>query len=266
MGPGVWKVERHGGFLWLASRLARGPWWLRCYPRRSPSRGRSTCVGCPGARRVESVGCGDQPRLEAPDAGIGLLRPGGQHFDTSPGTAVSRGSVARQCARCGAVLDAEGGGRPKYVEDDGLGGAQHRGEQRGQVDVALACGAYDAGEDLLGVGALPGAVAAAHLADDDGGPDGLFGAPVGGVDRRVPQECEDGAEFDGQVRGEALGVVVRRRVVDQPADVPIVSSTKLLAGEPAETERMNCTTSPGSSTEPRRRELAVCPYPAQMVS
>ena len=83
----------------------------------------------------------------------------------------------------------------------------------------MTCGANDAGEDLLGVGALPGAVAAAHLADDDGGPDGLFGAPVGGVDRRVPQEREDGAEFDGQVRGEALGVVVRRRVVDQPADL-----------------------------------------------
>ena len=103
--------------------------------------------------------------------------------------------------------------------DDGHGGAQHRGEQRRQVEVALSCGAYDAGEDLLGVGALSGAVAAAHLADDDGGPDGLFGAPVGGVDRRVPQEREDGAEFDGQVRGEALGVVVRRRVVDQPADL-----------------------------------------------
>ena len=83
----------------------------------------------------------------------------------------------------------------------------------------MSCGAYDAGEDLLGVGALSGAVAAADLADDDGGPDGLFGAPVGGVDRRVPQEGEEGAEFSGQVRGEALGVVMRRRVVDQPADL-----------------------------------------------
>ena len=71
---------------------------------------------------------------------------------------------------------------------------------------------------LLGVGALAGAVAAAHLADDDGAPDGLFGAPVGGVDRRVPQEREDGGEFAGQVRGETLGVVQRRRVVDQPAE------------------------------------------------
>ena len=30
---------------------------------------------------------------------------------------------------------------------------------------------------------------------------------------------EEGGEFDGQVRGEALGVVQRRRVVDQPADL-----------------------------------------------
>ena len=54
---------------------------------------------------------------------------------------------------------------------------------------------------------------------DDGGPDGLSGAPVGGVDRRVPQKGEDGREFVGQMRGEALGVVQRRRVVDQPADL-----------------------------------------------
>ena len=100
------------------------------------------------------------------------------------------------------------------------GGDLDDAEATGTIrDSALACGAHDAGEDLLGVGALAGAVAAAHLADDDGGPDGLFGAPVGGVDRRVPQEGEEGGEFDGQVRGEALGVVQRRRVVDQPADL-----------------------------------------------
>ena len=63
-----------------------------------------------------------------------------------------------------------------------------------------------------------GAVAAADLASDDGGPDSLFGAPVGGVDRRVPQKGEDGREFGGQVRGEALGVAQPRRVVDQPAE------------------------------------------------
>ena len=85
------------------------------------SRGRSTCVGYSEARRVESVGCGGQPGLEAPDPGIGLLCPGGQRFDTSPGAAVSRGSVARQCARCGAAVDADGGGRPNTSGTMGTG-------------------------------------------------------------------------------------------------------------------------------------------------
>ena len=82
----------------------------------------------------------------------------------------------------------------------------------------MAGGAHDAGEDLLGVGAVAGAVAAAHLADDHSGPDGLFGAPVGGVERGVPQEEEHGREFGGQVPREALGVVERRRCVDQPTE------------------------------------------------
>ena len=40
-----------------------------------------------------------------------------------------------------------------------------------------------------------------------GGSDGLFGAPVGGVDRRVPQEGERGGEFAVQMGGEAVGGV-----------------------------------------------------------
>ena len=37
-----------------------------------------------------------------------------------------------------------------------------------------------------------GAVASADFAGDHGGPDGLFGAPVGDAHRRVPQKGEDG--------------------------------------------------------------------------
>lgn len=74
----------------------------------------------------------------------------GSVYDTSPGAAVSRVSVARQCGSCGAAVDAAGGGRPEYVGDGGLGGGQHRGEQRWQFDVVFACGAYDARQDLLG--------------------------------------------------------------------------------------------------------------------
>ena len=49
-------------------------------------------------------------------------------------------------------------------------------------ELALLSGSYDGGEDLLSGGAAPGAIAAADFAGDDGRADGLFGAPVGGVD------------------------------------------------------------------------------------
>ena len=69
-----------------------------------------------------------------------------------------------------------------------------------------------------GVGPAPGAVAAADLAGDHRGPDGVFGPPVGGVEGRVAQEEEHGLEFAGQVPGEALGGGQRRRGVDEPAE------------------------------------------------
>ena len=87
-------------------------------------------------------------------------------------------------------------GEPESVGDDGAGGAQHRGDQRREIEMALAGGAHDAGEHLLGVGAVAGAVATADLTDNDGGTDGLFGAPVGGVDRQVPQEETLASELD----------------------------------------------------------------------
>ena len=97
-------------------------------------------------------------------------------FERQPQPSVEAGVAAVRPTRRGS-----GARRPS-------GAALSAGDRAAEVEFALACGAHDAGEDLLGVGALAGAVAAAHLADDDGGPDGLFGAPVGGVDRRVPQE------------------------------------------------------------------------------
>ena len=50
------------------------------------------------------------------------------------------------------------------------------------------------------------------------GADGLFGPPVGGVDRGVAQEEEHGRELVGEMLGEAPGVLQRRRRVDQPAE------------------------------------------------
>ena len=135
---------------------------------------------------------------------------------TLPGAAARRGGPVALRSRCPEEVARLCGRRRKAEQlgDGGFRGTQQRGDQRRQVEAALAGGAHDAGEHLLGVGTVAGAVAAAHLADDHGGPDGLFGAPVGGVERGVPQEEEHGREFVGQVRREALGVVERRRCVD----------------------------------------------------
>ena len=77
---------------------------------------------------------------------------------------------------------------------------------------------YDAGEDLLGIGAVASAIAAADLAGNDRGADGVFGAPVGRVDRRDPEEGEHGGEFGVEMRGETLRVVERRRRVDETTE------------------------------------------------
>ena len=90
---------------------------------------------------------------------------------------------------------------------------------------------YDAGEDLLGVGALAGAVAAAHLADDDGGPDGLFGAPVGGVDRRVPQEREEGVEI--RWPGARRSARRRPRAVARPWSLRLPALRRSRSARPA---------------------------------
>ena len=76
----------------------------------------------------------------------------------------------------------------------------------------------DAGQHLLGVRAVASAIATADLADDDGGPDGLFGAPVGRVDRRVPEKSQHRGEFDGQMGGESFGGLQRRWLRDQPSE------------------------------------------------
>ena len=71
------------------------------------------------------------------------------------------------------------------------------------IVLALAGGADDRGRCLLGGRAAPGAIAPAHFAGDDGGTNGLFGAPVGSVDGGVAQEREQRFPFRGQMLREA---------------------------------------------------------------
>ena len=74
------------------------------------------------------------------------------------------------------------------------------------IVLASAGGAGDRGQRLLGGRAAPGAIAPAHLSGDDGGANGLFGPPIGGVDGGVAQEREQRLPFRGQMLRETLHV------------------------------------------------------------
>jgi len=92
------------------------------------------------------------------------------------------------------------GDRPEIRWHRGCWRGEQRDEHGGGVETALVGSAEDAGEDLLTVGAVPRAIAAAaHLARDDGGPQRVFSAPVGGVEGGVEEKAEDGIEFDDEV-------------------------------------------------------------------
>ena len=72
-------------------------------------------------------------------------------------------------------------------------------------------------EDLLGPRAAGRAIPATDLAIDDGGADGVFGAPVGRVHVGGPQEGEHGRELAVEMGREALGRGQGGRRVDEPA-------------------------------------------------
>ena len=84
-------------------------------------------------------------------SGYPAAAPWEQCFDTSPGAPVSRGSVARQCARWGAVLDAAGGGRPNTSGTMGRGRATSwRAAQAGRRCVGVRCEALVLHKSLIG--------------------------------------------------------------------------------------------------------------------
>ena len=134
--------------------------------------------------------------------------------------------------------------------DDGPGRAQQIDQDLGRVKPALLSRAHNAREDLLGVGAAVRPVAATDFAVDHGGPEGLFGAPVGRVDGGVEEKAEQGRQFDTQMRGKPLhggerpDVVERREdlgdqvpprhgdamVGDGPGGAPVAEAQRLLQG------------------------------------
>ena len=101
-------------------------------------------------------------------------------------------------------------------------------------------GAEPGREDLLGLRSPDAAVAAADLAHDDRGAKRVFGAPVGRVDRGVPEEGEEGRRFDHQMGGESLYGWDRRprggeqveRLREQPTSAQEMRTTRLMIGMP----------------------------------
>jgi hypothetical protein len=98
---------------------------------------------------------------------------------------------------------------------DRLRSAQQIGKDDGAVKLGLLNRAEDTGEYFVRMGTARRAIAATHFAGDDSGAQGLFRAPVGGVDRRVEQKHEDRWVFDREMRGEALGDAATARLIDE---------------------------------------------------
>jgi hypothetical protein len=71
------------------------------------------------------------------------------------------------------------------------------------IQVPLPGGPHDTAEDLLRVGASPGAVASTHLARDHERSDRVFGPPIGGIDRRDEQKAPEGLKLVREMPGEA---------------------------------------------------------------
>ena len=164
------------------------------------------------------AGCRAQPPLGA-SSGYPATGPRGQRLDISPGTAVSRGSVPRQRARCGAALDAAGGGRPNTSGTMASGARNIVANRAGRSSLRWRAVRTTLVRTCWVSAPLRVRLPPHTLRMTTAGRMACSARQFGGVDRRVPQKGEDGGKFDGQVGGEALGVVQRRRVVDEPAEL-----------------------------------------------
>src|SRR5581483_4789211 len=109
------------------------------------------------------------------------------------------GSGWRSCA-----IQSEGGNVERGRTCAGWLLAQESAEEVDGVLAALPAGAPQRHQDCLSMGANPGAVAAPEFAQDHTEADGLFGAPVGGVQAGVFEEGQQVVAVLPQVLGEAV--------------------------------------------------------------
>jgi len=80
---------------------------------------------------------------------------------------------------------------------------QHLGEEAEGIPPLLLAGPQHTGQDLLGPGSGPGAIATPHLASHDGGPDRMLGPPVRGLDVVAGEEGEQVVSLAREMLGEA---------------------------------------------------------------
>ena len=108
----------------------------------------------------------------------------------------------------------------QHGRDGGRRGAKQRDEESRGIEPALMGRSEHRGEHLLGLCAARGAVAAAtHLPGHDGGAEGLFSAPIGGIERRIKEEAEDRVKLDDEMRLKPLHLhVSTRRPREQAAE------------------------------------------------
>jgi hypothetical protein len=102
--------------------------------------------------------------------------------------------------------------RDECRRDGRLRCSQEINKHHARIQIAEASGLEHAAQNLLGIGAAGGAIAAGDLAIHHRGPDRVLGAPVRRVQRRVKEEAEERVQFRGQMRRQTPTVTRSRRV------------------------------------------------------
>jgi len=123
----------------------------------------------------------------------------------------------------GLVTGCSGSGLPRWRGErrghDRLTRAEQVDQHGADIETTNARSVDHTRQDLLGGDTAWRTISARDFAIDHGWPQGLFSASVGRVDSRIEEKSEDGRQFDGQMRGEALQRRRAHRLIDQVGEV-----------------------------------------------